>query len=242
MGTDKDGDLCGEPVIRYKKPDVGKTYPIENPAESDEFNTVTLGKQWQWHSNYDQSYGQPTPYGFFRMYTHKLSENFVNLWEAPNLLLQKTPADAFTATAKITFAAKKEGQYGGIIMMGRDYSALVVKRVGDKFQLQQITCYKADGNKPEKVTVIAELAPTGKDKINYDPAIYEDIYLRLTVKEGGKMTFAYSKNGKKFIDAGDEFQMREGKWIGAKFGFVAEEPAGKGVTGFMNIDWMRVTK
>ncbi|MDE6354211.1 MAG: glycoside hydrolase 43 family protein [Prevotella sp.] len=242
MGVDKDGDLCGDPVLRYKKPNVGQDYPVQNPVESDEFNTPVLGKQWQWHSNYNQFYGQPTPYGFFRLYTHKLSENFVNLWEAPNLLLQKTPADAFTATAKIKFAAKKENQYGGIIMMGLDYSALVVKRVGDKFQLQQITCKKADKNKPETVKVLAELNPTDKDKVNYEPAIYEEIYLRLTVKEGAKLKFSYSKNGKKFEEVGDEFQMREGKWIGAKFGFVAEEPAGKGVTGFMDIDWIRVTK
>ncbi|MBP3511635.1 MAG: glycoside hydrolase 43 family protein [Prevotella sp.] len=242
MGVDKDGDLCGDPVMRYKKPNVGKVYPVQNPVESDEFNAPVLGKQWQWNSNYDQFYGQPTPYGFFRLYTHKLSENFVNLWEAPNLLLQKTPADSFTATAKLKFAAKKEGQYGGIIMYGLDYSALVVKRVGDKFQLQQLTCLKADKNKPETVKVLAELAPTDKDKVNYEPAIYEDIYLRLTVKEGAKLRFSYSKNGKKFTEVGDEFQMREGKWVGAKFGFVAEEPAGKGVTGFLDVDWIRVTK
>ncbi|XHR98030.1 hypothetical protein ACFJIV_16025 [Mucilaginibacter sp. UC70_90] len=38
MGSDKDGDGKGEPVLVYKKPDVGKTYPIETPVESDEFN------------------------------------------------------------------------------------------------------------------------------------------------------------------------------------------------------------
>lgn len=242
MGVDKDGDLCGDPVKTYRKPNVGQTYPIQNPVESDEFNTTVLGKQWQWPANYNPRFGQPTPYGFYRLYTNKLSNNFVNLWEAPNLLLQKTPADAFTATAKIKFAAKKEGQYAGIIMMGMDYSALVVKRVGDKFQLQQVTCRKADKNKPEDVKVLAELDATDKDKINYEPAIYEELYLRLTVKEGAKLTFAYSKNGKKFETVGDEFQIREGKWIGAKFGFVAEEPAGKAPSGFLDIDWIRVTK
>jgi hypothetical protein len=39
---------------------------------------------------------------------------------------------------------------GGIIMMGLDYSALVVKRVGDKFQLQQITCKNADKDAAEE--------------------------------------------------------------------------------------------
>ena len=37
IGEDKDGDGCGEPVRRYRKPTVGKTYPVETPAESDEF-------------------------------------------------------------------------------------------------------------------------------------------------------------------------------------------------------------
>jgi len=79
--------------------------------------------------------------------------------------------------------------------------------------------------------------------VNYDPAIYMDIYLRLTVKPGAKLTFAYSKDGKKFETVGDEFQMREGKWIGAKFGFVCEEPATtKGVRGNLDVDWIHVTK
>ena len=37
MGVDKDGNGIGEPVLTYQKPNVGKTYPIETPQESDEF-------------------------------------------------------------------------------------------------------------------------------------------------------------------------------------------------------------
>ena len=33
IGVDKDGDGCGEPVLTYKKPNVGKTYPICTPQE-----------------------------------------------------------------------------------------------------------------------------------------------------------------------------------------------------------------
>jgi beta-xylosidase len=241
MGKMPKKGYCGEPVITWQKPQ-NSSQVIVNPVESDEFNEPRLGLQWQWHANYQQKFGQPTPYGFFRMYNHKLSTAFKSLWEAPNLLLQKTPADAFTATAHVTVSAKRDGDFGGMIMMGRDYSALVVCRMGDGFQLQQRTCIGADKDKLEKCTVLAELKPTDSDKIEYDPSIYEDIYLQLTVKEGGKMTFAYSTNGKKFIPIGTEFKMKEGKWIGAKFGFVAAQPAGKGVTGWMDLDWMRVTK
>ena len=34
MGTDKDGDGKGEPVMVFKKPNVGKKYPIATPAQS----------------------------------------------------------------------------------------------------------------------------------------------------------------------------------------------------------------
>ena len=127
-------------------------------------------------------------------------------------------------------------------MMGRDYSALVVRRVGNEFQLQQLTCYGADHGKTEIVKTLATFQPSAADKIDYDPAIYRTIYLRLKVSEGAKMTFAYSLDGKRYKACGDEFLMKEGKWIGAKFGFCAEEPAGKGVMGFMDIEWIRIDK
>ena len=241
MGQVPKKGYCGTPVATYAKPK-SSSQQIVNPVESDEFNEPRLGLQWEWHANYRQKFGQPTPYGFYRMYNNKLSENFISLWEAPNLLLQKTPADAFTATVHVKIAAKKDGDFGGLIMMGRDYSALVVCRTGDAFQLQQRTCYGADNGEKETVAALAELKATDKDKINYDPAIYEDLYLRLCVKEGATMTFAYSTNGKKFIPVGEEFKMKEGKWIGAKFGFVAAQPAGKGVMGWMDLDWIRITK
>lgn len=241
MGIDKDGDYCGDPVLKFRKPKTAAPVVVTNPVESDEFNAPKLGLQWQWHANYDQKFGMPTAFGTYRIYTHKVSDNFVNLWEVPNLLLQKTPTDNFTATAKIRFTSKDQNQLGGIIMMGLDYSALVVKRVGDDFQLQQITCHGADKGKKEDVKVLATLKPTAKDKIDYQPAIHEDIYLRMIVNNG-KCRFAYSKNGKKYEAVGEEFKMREGKWIGAKIGFVAIEPAGKANRGWVDADWFRVTK
>lgn len=241
MGIDKDGDYCGDPVKTYRKPKTSKAWPIQNPVESDEFNQPLLGKQWQWHANYNQFFGMPTSFGTFRVYNHKLSENFVNLWEVPNLLLQKTPADKFTATAKVRVTAKDQNQFGGLIMMGLDYSAIVVKRVGNEFELQQITCLKADKGKPEKVNIIAKLKPTEVDKIDYQPAIHEDIYLRMMVNEG-ICNFAYSLDGKKYKKVGESFKMREGKWIGAKIGFVAAEPAGKANRGWLEADWFHVTK
>ena len=240
MGIDKDGDYCGDPVVRHRKPKTRSAVAVVNPVESDEFNTPQMGLQWQWHANYAQSFGMPTTFGTFRIFNFKHNRNAVNLWDVPNMLLQKTPADKFTATAKLRFTSKAEQQSGGIIMMGLDYSALVVKRVGKEFVLQRLTCKAADKNKPETAVDITTLKPTAEDAIDYKPGIHLDIYMRMKV-DGGKCRFAYSLDGKKFHDAGETFTMREGKWIGAKMGFVSFEPDGTTDRGWVEADWFRVT-
>ena len=233
----------GEPYTKYRKPLTKnqKSSAICNPQESDEFNDGQLGLQWQWHANYDQLYGMPTANGFYRLYTQDLPQHFRSLWDVPNLLLQKPTALRFTATAKVRFASKDDNQYGGLVMMGRDYSALVVHRQGDAFLLQRHTCKGADTGQTETQQTLATLMPTDRDTIPYSPAIYLDLYLRLTVKDG-QCRFAYSMDGKHYKDAGDVFAMREGKWIGAKFGFVAECSNRKGNRGWLDVDWIRITK
>ncbi len=230
----------GEPVTTYKKPK-SLSNTIVNPVESDEFNSPTMGLQWQWHGNYDEKFGVPTAFGTFRIYTYKLSKDWKNFWEVPNMLLQKTPADAFTVTTKLRFTSKADGQMGGLIMMGLDYAALMVKRTGSEFQLIQTTCTAADKGKAQTETVIATLKPTSVDKTDYKPGIHEDIFLRLTVKDS-KVKFAWSQDGRKFKDAGDAFHMKEGKWIGAKFGFVSVETDPKCDRGWVDADWIRITQ
>jgi hypothetical protein len=57
-----------------------------------------------------------------------------------------------------------------------------------------------------------------------------------------QVTFSYSLDGKKFQQAGGTFQMRQGKWIGAKFGYVCVEDNAKADRGWLDADWMRITK
>ena len=256
-------DYIGEPYAKYRKPK-SNSIVIVNPQESDEFNDGQLGLQWQWHANYNQLFGMPTADGTMRLYTYdlpspgeRLRERRVgelcsgmgasagmglgvgSLWEAPNLLLQKPTAPRFTATTKVRFASKEDGQYGGLVMMGRDYSALVVYRQGDAFLLQRHTCIGADELQSETRQTLVTLKPTERDTIPYSPAIYIDLYLRMTVSDG-QCRYSYSLDGKCYKDAGESFTMREGKWIGAKFGFVAECKDRKANRGWLDVDWIRV--
>lgn len=241
IGVDADGDGCGDPVMTYRKPKVNGECPVANPVESDEFNTTSLGLQWQWHANYNQLWGMPTADGHMRLYNQDLPEEYKSLWQVPGLLLQKTPADRFTATTKIRFASKEDNQSGGLLMMGRDYSALVVKRVGNEFLLQQLVCNNAEGGKTEQAQTLATLQPTDRDVIEYSPAIYLDIYLRMKVNDG-MCQFAYSMDGKKFNDAGKPFKMKEGRWIGAKIGYVSVCQNRQKNRGWVDADWFRITK
>lgn len=241
IGVDKDGDGCGDPVSRYRKPKTGKTYPIETPVENDEFDTRKLGLQWEWHANYQDVFGFTTNMGYVRIYGHELSPHFKNFWEVPNLLMQKFPAEEFTATAKLKVSAKDDGQLSGLIIMGWDYSWIGVEKQGEKFLLKQAVCKDAEQGNLEQVSTLAVLEPSRKFEAGLFPNYEREIYIRVHVDKGAYCRFSYSLDGKKFTEAGTLFKARQGKWIGAKVGMFSVTPHGK-ERGWVDVDWFRVEK
>ncbi len=247
IGVDKDGDGCGTPVMTYKKPNVGKTYPICNPQESDEFDGLELGKQWQWHANINEKWAfYNGGEGYMRLYSYPVVKDCKSLWDVANLLLQKTPAKNFTATMKLTFtpSQKYKGERTGLVVMGMDYAALALENTDNGLVLSQVECKKADKGGTEQVngsvnlengTVYLRVKFTCNDK-------------KIAKSEGGHdlivmCDFSYSTDGKKYLPLGNAFQAREGKWIGAKVGTFCTRPAI--VTndgGWADVDWFRITK
>lgn len=241
IGIDKDGDGCGEPVSTYRKPDTGVKVLVQTPQESDEFDSLTLGNQWQWFANYQLPFGFATPYGYYRLYGHTLSPEFVNMREVPNLLTQKFPNDTFTATAKVTVSATQDGQQSGLIVMGRDYCRLTVEKIGDNFDIKLIECKSADKGKPEKSETVATIPAARLNGEGGRATADVDLWLRVKVGKDYQCTFSYSLDGKKFIACGTPFTARQGHWIGARVGLFSVQPAGKN-RGWMDIDWFRITK
>ena len=239
IGVDTDGDGCGEPVHEYRKPNMDKTVGIVTPAESDEFNSTELGLQWQWHANYQDTFGFTTNMGDMRIYSHILSPEFVNFWEVPNLLLQKFPAEEFTATTKLKVSAKDDGQMSGLIVMGWDYAYLGVEKSGEGFILKYVQCKDAEQKTPEKTSVVGMLDKCRTFEARLYPNYEIDIYLRVKVETGGKCSFYYSTDGKRFHNVGDTFIARQGKWIGAKVGLFSVAPYGK-ERGWVDADWFRI--
>lgn len=244
MGVDKDGDGCGEPVLKYKKPNVGKSYPINNPRESDEFNGYELGKQWQWHANFNEKWhycaGQK---GVLRLFSYPEPEGGKSLWDVPNLLMQKPTAPNFTCTTKLNFTTSDKylGERTGLVVMGLDYAAIVMENTADGLVLNQVVCKEADKGNVEKV--IASV-----------PLQSGEVYLRAKFMDKGMLEknpldmkvmaqFSYSLDGKKFKPLGEAFQAKEGKWIGAKTGVFCTRPAKERVDGgWVDVDFFRVTK
>jgi beta-xylosidase len=230
IGVDPDGDGKGEPVMVYKKPNVGKSYPIITPPDSDEFNTIALGKQWQWQANPKGIWHTTSNGGFLRLYSQKIPEGAANLWSVPNVLMQKFPADEFMATAKLAFKpnTKLVNERTGLIVMGQSYAGLVLKSEKDGVSLVHVVCKKAIDGKPEKETVL------GKFKSG------EDIYLRVRVARDATAQFSFSRNGEQFEPVREKFQTEPGKWIGAKLGIFCTRDTQINDSGYADVDWFRV--
>lgn len=218
----------GEPVLNAKKPNVGKTYPIETPAESDEFNSSTLGLQWQWHANFQPIWAIPfLSRGVLRMNSVQVPENYRSLWDNPNLLMQKFPAEEFTATAKVTLEPRFEGEKFGLVVFGLDYSYIGVTNKDKKLYIAQATARDADKGNTETENVPFAL----NDKT---------FYLRVKVTKGAIASFSFSTDNKTFTNVGTPFKAREGKWIGAKVGFFYNRNGKFNDFGTADIDWFRI--
>ena len=218
----------GEPVLTYKKPNVGKTFERETPAESDEFNDSVLGKQWQWHANFEPHWAMPFPAkGTLRMNSVQIPENHKSLWDISNLLLQKFPAEEFTATTKVSLEPRFEGEKFGLVVFGLDLSYIGVTYKGGKLYVAQAGAKDADKGNAE-----TENVPFLLNEKNF--------YLRVKVAKGAMCSFSFSTDGKNFTSVGVPFKAREGKWIGAKVGLFYTHNGKFNDHGTADIDWFRV--
>ncbi|MDR1883925.1 MAG: glycoside hydrolase 43 family protein [Prevotella sp.] len=239
-----DGNYCGEPVLTCKKPDVGKTYPVTTPPESDEFNASTLGLQWQWHANPGQYWGFPSANGYLRLYGQYYPCEFTNFWDIPNLLMQKLTAPEFTATVKCNAVLLNDGDKTGLIVMGLDYSYISVSKQGTGFLLEQTVCKDAERKTPEQIAAKQVLkAPRLKEKGLYGTDVNDlEIYFGVTVTKDEKCYFSYSCDGRKFQSFGESFTVRQGKWIGAKTGFFIMNKTKDTNRSRVDLDWFNVKK
>lgn len=246
IGKDEDGDGCGEPVFISPKPDAQPSVSTKRkPGDegpntlcgTDYFNSPALDLKWQWNAAPSADwYFADAAYSRLRLYSvpTRLADGSLttptNLWDVPNMLLQKPSAPTQTVTAKVALHPSKKyvGERGGLVMFGMDYAGLVLENTADGVVLKYIECMRADKGGTE----------SAQGSVNVGE---NEVYLRLNFEtqpidkkvpgnEGSSdrlvyAWFSYSKNGFLFHTIGERFIVKPGKWIGAKYGMFCTRPA-----------------
>ena len=229
IGIDKDADGKGEPVMVYKKPNVGKVYSIITPAESDEFNNTKIGLQWQWQANPQSGWAFPSSSGSLRMFSVYQPDSIRNLWTLPNIIAQKIPAEEFTAKVKLHFSPKFDFERFGLIMFGSDYAYIsLVKKYNQIFIIVKENI-KADKNNEE--TEVAAFPVKGNN-----------FYLEIMVEKGGICHFKFSDNEERLTTVEKSFIAKPGRWVGAKIGMFCLRNNITNDAGFADVDWFRIEK
>ena len=227
IGSDEDGGGKGEPVLQYKKPDVGRNYPTMVPQTTDEFDSRKLGLQWQWEANYQKGWMSLAERpGWLRLFAVKIPDTATNLWVIPNLLLQKLPAPGFTVTTRLEFTKLAVGEKTGLIMMGTSYSYLAVERTSSGDRVVEVSC--------------PEAAHGGKEVEEQTAACAgNSVLLRIKISPGATCQFSYSSDGKEFVALGGPFTASGGWWMGGKVGLFCRGESDAEQRGHADFDWFR---
>lgn len=233
IGVDADGDGIGEPVSTFRMPTVTPSAIAASlrVQTSDDFTSRALGLQWQWQANPQPAWASLTARsGFLRITSAPMPDDSTNMWMVPQLLMQKLPAESFSATAMVDASASATGDALSLIAFGLDYTALRVTRTAGGLTLSHVTCKNAIDGTAEAVVASVDVPMTSR------------LALRMSMSAGAVTMFSYRVGDGPFTAIGDRFTMREGRWMGAKFGVSAARATGDaGVRGYWDIDAVRVS-
>lgn len=229
IGIDYDNDGKGEPVNSFTFPNTGNTIDNKSQQTSDEFNDTTLALQWHWQANYKRKwYSLFENPGWLRLKSTPIKDSIINLWNVPQLFLQKFPAEEFEITAKADINQLQLGDIAGLTITGKDYARLAITNEGKKYTIGYVICEEANNSGKERI-------------IESHDFTSREVYLQLRVKRGASCFFGYSSDGRTFNSIGNEFKAKEDIWVGANVGLYCICGQFSTSHGYADFDWFRVT-
>jgi len=213
----------GKGVVRYKKPKVGKDYPIKDLPTSDEFNEKKPGMQWGWNHNPDSTGWSLTKRsGYLRLTNTSVVEN---LREARNTLTQRSFANydqtiPTICTTRLDVNNMKDGDIAGLAVFQDPYAFIAVRQ-----------------NKGSKFLVMVNNGKT----IDSVAINNSTIYLRTIASNSTrKATFEYSTDNKRFTSLGNELSMKFSLTIFTGNKFCLFNYATQETGGYVDFDWFRI--
>lgn len=229
IGIAKDENDYGEPVLTYRKPNVGeaaKEAEIFEPDASDDFSKKTLGLQWQWNANPKEDWYKLTSEGLCLKAVKQEEKN--KHGDYPNLLLQKWPAPEFICDTTLSLSGLKANEEAGVISMGVKYALLSFAR--NEEGMVEASFINGE-QKYGKILVES----TEETSTSLGTMVFADdsetITVRMSVHRVGtqnlsekeknfpleEVVFEYSTNGTDYKKAGS-YMAAAGRWVGVKSG------------------------
>ncbi len=232
----------GHAVVTYKKPNVGKTYPVKILPTSDEFDPAsgtgskTLGMQWGWNHNPEPTKWSLTENpGFLRLETVNVVDS---LQKARNTLTQRMFAyysDTLVsvATTKMDFDKMKEGDIAGLTVFQDPYAYIGIKKVnGQNYIIMVNNGETIDSSAVEGSTIyLRTSAIYGSGAAHYFDG-----------KEApgtGTASFLYSLDNKSFTSIGNELKMKFSLKIFTGNKFCLFNYPTRETGGYVDFDWFR---
>lgn len=209
----------GKDAIVYAKPETGKKVALSAPATTDEFNKKTLGLQWQWNHNPDNSKWSLTERPGYMRLKASYAKNLPN---ARNTLTQRVQGPSSHGTVEMDLTGLKDGNTAGFGIFEFPYAYVAVKQENGIRKI--IMCN--DG----------KLIETAVENYTQDKLW---IRARATDKDF-TARFYYSTDGKVFHPIGNVLHMGLGLvWTANRFALFNFSTEENGVDGYADFNWFR---
>ncbi len=206
--------FLGQVESKYTKPIKNK--PIKVPAASDEFNGSSLGLQWMWNHNPDNTKWSLTGSALrLRATTAK------DFWNARNSLTQKGQGLISTGTIKIDCSAMQPGDIAGLGMLGDPRGYIAVTK------------------DPKRIIMTEEEVVKGTVNNITSNILYFRIEMNFSNKQA---KFYWKDDSRNWQQLGTAitmgFDWQYGTFQGEQYAILNFNPSGS--SGYMDVDWFRL--
>jgi beta-xylosidase len=222
IGVDIDRNGIGEPVYVWKKPATGKSVQVHAPQSDDDFNATTLGLQWQFNHNSDNTAWSLTEKkGYLSLKAQKSKDFF----SAKNTLTQKIMGTSGEVTVAVDISKLAEGQKAGIACFSSIYGLIGVQRKDGK----NLVFFDADRRQTEKLS---------EKDLQSQPVNTKIVYLKIKLDfNANSNSCLWSTDNRNFKPLGTEFKAAFGHWKGARIGLFSYNGATD--DGVAMFDWFK---